>query len=75
MGGAGAAGNPFAAMGGAANPFAAMGGGMGGMGGGMGGPGMAEMMNNPAIQQMMQQMFSNPQAMDAVARITVASPS
>lgn len=36
-------------------------GGLGGMGGaGLGGANMGEMLNNPMVQQMMQQMFSNP---------------
>jgi ubiquilin len=65
-----AANNPWGMMnpgaGGGANPFGAMGGGMGGMGGlgGMGGAGMdpaqaMAMLQNPFMQQMMQQMLND----------------
>lgn len=59
--------NPFAAMFGGMGGVPGMG-GMGGMGGvgGMGGLGMdpnmiAQMMNNPLVQQQIQQMLANPQ--------------
>lgn len=73
---AGAAGAAAGAAGAAgANPFAAMGGmggmaGMPGMGAGMGGMGgmdpsqLGSMMQNPMVQQMMQNMMSNPDTLN-----------
>lgn len=68
MGGSGAP-NPFAMPGmggsGVSNPFGGMG-GMPGMGA-MGDPAqMQAMMQNPMVQQMMQQLASNPQQMEQV---------
>ncbi len=60
-GGATVAFNPFGA--GGASPF-----GMGGMGGmGMDPQQMAAMMQNPAMQQMMQQMMADPHTLDQMA--------
>ena len=65
------AGNAFGGMGGGfggmGGGFGGMGSGFGGMGGGFGGMGgmdpntMAEMLQNPMVQQMMTQMMSNPE--------------
>lgn len=72
---AGAGSTGAAGTGAGANPWAAAMGGMGGMGmGGMGGMGMppgmgdpaqmAQMMQNPMMQQMMQQMANDPNAIE-----------
>lgn len=64
--------NPFAAMMGGGGMGGGMG-GMGGMGNGMGGMGgmdpaqMATMMQNPMVQQMMQQMLQDPNAIQQMS--------
>ena len=85
-----AAMNPMAAMmGGMGGGMGGMGGGMGGnpmaamMGGGMGGggggapnmAGLAQMMNNPGFQQMMQAMMTDPQAMQAMQTMMAVQQS
>ena len=65
--GGGMGGNPMAAM---------MGGGMGGGGGGAPNmAGLAQMMNNPGFQQMMQAMMTDPQAMQAMQTMMTAQQS
>lgn len=66
--GGGLGGNPFLGAGAGGGGFPGMGmGGMGGMGMNQQDPAqMAQMMNNPLVQQMMTQMLSDPNMIDQV---------